>query len=174
LERRETQKEAKEQMMDTDARLLIKVPLRVMAISAGYSAALAMIERKFRLKPDHEWLEVAIGVGLTLVPLAVEAHSIEGECRDTKSESMIDWKTYEGALWRSFMASGAPVIVWQIGEAIWRKWELMGYLTDNERRSGKDANTAAQMAYRSGESAEGGIAGSNGSYKIFAGGSGES
>jgi hypothetical protein len=160
--------------MNTDARLLIKVPLRVMAISAGYAAALALFERKFRLKPDHEWLEVAIGVGLTIVPVAFEAHSIEQEQKHGSAEP-ISWKTYEGAVWRSFMASGAPIIFWQIGEAIIRKWELMGYLTkDGNGRSDADANTAAQVANGSGEPAEGGTQGGNGGYSIFAGGPEES
>ena len=114
--------------MDTDARLLIKVPLVVMGVSAGYAATLALIERKFHLKPDHEWLEVAIGVGLTLVPVAVEAHVIEQE-RQKNSAEPVNWKTYEGAIWRSFLASGAPIICWQIGEAVFRKLELMKYLS---------------------------------------------
>jgi hypothetical protein len=154
-------------MMDADARMLVKVPLRVMATSAGYAAALALIERKFRLKPDHEWLEVAVGVGLTLVPVAMEAHSIEQERTTHATENGCDrlgWKTYEGAIWRSFLASGTPVIFWQIGESIARKWELMKYLTPaDDRRSGSDANTATQVAHRSGEPAEGGARSINGS-----------
>lgn len=109
--------------MNVDGRMLIKVPLRVMAVSAGYTAILAMIERKFQLKPDHEWLEVAIGVGLTLVPVAFEAHAIEQETKES-----VCWKTYEGAIWRSFLASGVPIICWQVGEAVSRKLELMKYL----------------------------------------------
>lgn len=164
-------------MMDTDTRLLIKVPLRVMAMSTCYAAALALVERKFRLKPDHEWLEVAIGVGLTLVPLAMEAHTIEGRRQTSKSggDESVDWKTYEGALWRSFMASGAPIIFWQIGESVARKWELMKYLTwIDDKRSGSHANTATQVADGSGDSAEGSASGGNGGYTIFAGGPGES
>ncbi len=162
-------------MMDTDARLLIKVPIRVMAVSTGYAAALALLERRLRLKPDHEWLEVAVGVGLTLVPVAVEAHSIEQERKVNIADSLIDWKTYEGAIWRSFMASGAPIIFWQIGEAIVRKWELMKYLTKTENgRSGTDADTATQMAHRGGESEEGGTTGSDGGSSVFTGGASQS
>ncbi len=159
-------------MMGTDARLLVKVPLRVMAVSAGYAAALALVERRLQLKPDHEWLEVAFGVGLTLVPVAMEAHTIEQEC--TSTNRPISWKTYENAIWRSFLASGMPIIFWQIGEAIVRKWELMRYITITDKiRSGAHANTAAQVAYRSGEPAAGGITGNNGGYTVFAGGSSE-
>lgn len=162
-------------MMDTDARLLVKVPLRVMAFSAGYATALALIERKFRLKPDHEWLEVAVGVGLTLVPVAMEAHAIEQQNKTGVPQTSVNWKTYEGAIWRSFMASGAPIIFWQIGESIVRKWELMKYLSKNEDgRSGSYAYTAAQMADGSGDSTEGGPTSSNGGYQVFARGSTES
>jgi hypothetical protein len=156
-------------MMDTDARLLIKVPLRVLALSAGYAAALALVERKFRLKPDHEWLEVAIGVGLTLVPVAMEAHTIEQE-RKNGASAPISWKTYEGSIWRSFMASGAPIIFWQIGEAIGRKWELMGYLSTTENgRSKVDANTAAQVANGSGDPEAGSTSGGNGGGAVLEG-----
>jgi len=119
--------------MQTDARLLIKVPLCVMVVSASYAATLALIERKFRLKPDHEWLEVAVGVGLTLVPVALEAHTIETESKE-KDVEPVSWKTYEGAIWRSFLAAGAPIILWQIGEAVVRKLELMTYLTGEKKR----------------------------------------
>jgi len=161
--------------MDVDSRLLIKVPLRVMAISAGYAASLSLLERHLRLKPDHEWLEVAIGVGLTLVPVAVEAHRIEGEHKNTGSENEpIDWKTYEGAVWRSFMASGAPIIFWQIAETLVRKWELMGYLTGTTtRRSSADVNTAAQVAYRSRESTERSTSGSARGAALLTRGTGE-
>jgi hypothetical protein len=156
-------------MMDTDTRLLIKVPVRVMAVSTGYATALALLERRFRLKPDHEWLEVAVGVGLTLVPIAVEAHAIEQERQATK-DILIDWKTYENAVWRSFMASGAPIIFWQIGEAIVRKWELMKYLTKTENgRSRRDAHTAVEVANGSGEPKEGSVTGGQGSGALFGG-----
>ncbi len=119
--------------MDTDSRLLIKVPLYVMAVSTGYATALALIERKLHLKPDHEWLEVAIGVGLTLVPVAVEAHAIEQESKNNTMEP-VTWKVYEGAIWRSFLAAGTPIICWQIGEAIVRKLELMKYLSSDTQQ----------------------------------------
>ncbi len=132
-------------MKETDARLLIKVPLRVLFISSAYAAALALVERKLHLKPDHEWLEVAMGVGLTLVPVAIEAHAIEEERKASAHPEPVNWKTYEGAIWRSFMASGAPVVVWQIAETLLRKWELMGYLTRNRvRQNVPDLGTALQ------------------------------
>lgn len=161
-------------MMDTDYRLLIKVPLRVMALSTSYALALALVERRFRLKPDHEWLEVAVGVGLTIVPVAIESHAIEQERKNGTNEP-INWKTYEGAVWRSFIAAGTPIILWQIGEAIVRKWELMGYLTGaTKRRSGTHANTATEMANGGGEPTKGGVGCGNGSGKVFAGSSEES
>jgi hypothetical protein len=157
-------------MMDTDTRLLIKVPVRVMAVSTGYATALALLERRFRLKPDHEWLEVAVGVGLTLVPIAIEAHTIEQERKTNIKDALIDWKTYENAVWRSFMASGAPIIFWQIGEAIVRKWELMKYLTKTENgRSAKNADTAVEVANGSREPEEGSVTGCQGSGAMFAG-----
>lgn len=139
--------------MDTDTRLLVKVPLNVMAVSAGYAAALALIERKFHLKPDHEWLEVAIGVGLTLVPVAIEAHSIEQDYKNNTADP-INWKTYEGAIWRSFLASGVPIICWQIGEAIVRKLELMSYV---KVAVGNQSKPAGQMMYKDGKRIAGGF-----------------
>jgi hypothetical protein len=117
-------------MMKPETRLLVKVPLRVMTASTCYALSLALAERKLHLKPDHEWLEVAVGVGLTLIPVALEAHAIEEEQKDT-SAPPIAWETYEGAIWRCFLASGTPIILWQIGETIVRKWELMKYLDMN-------------------------------------------
>lgn len=118
-------------MKDVDSRLLIKVPLRVMATSILYATGLALVERKLHLKPDYEWMEVAVGVGLTIVPVALEAHAIE---EDYKQQSyVVDWKTYEGAVWRSFLAAGAPIIFWQIGETIVRKLELMSYLSGTDK-----------------------------------------
>jgi hypothetical protein len=117
--------------MKPETRLLVKVPLRVMAASMGYALALAMAERKMRLKPDHEWVEVALGVGLALVPVALEAHAIEEEQGHTNAPP-IAWETYEGAIWRCFLAAGAPIILWQVGETMMRKLELMRYLTTLE------------------------------------------
>lgn len=161
--------------MDINARLLLKVPFRVMALSTSYAAALALLERKLRLKPDHEWLEVAVGVGLTLVPIAVEAHAIEQVYAEEQRSKNIDWKIYEGAVWRSFLASGAPIIFWQIGEAIVRKWELMKYLTKtDDGRSETDANTTIEMANGSGDTEEGCAPSYNGSYAVFTRGTAES
>lgn len=156
--------------MDADTRLLIKVPLSVMALSASYAAALALFERKFHLKPDHEWLEVAVGVGLTLVPVAIEAQAIEREAKH-ESSGHVSWKTYEHAIWRSFLASGAPIILWQIGETIVRKLELMQYLTLSDAvRSSASEHQGEQMIHRNGTRIAGGFTTRNNGYTFFAGG----
>jgi hypothetical protein len=131
-----------------------------MAVSTGYATALALLERRFRLKPDHEWLEVAVGVGLTLVPIAVEAHAIEQEHRDNQADP-VSWKTYEGAIWRSFLASGVPIICWQIGEAIVRKLELMNYVTFARTTQSKPTG---QIVYKDGKWRAGGFSADDSGY----------
>ncbi len=155
--------------MDADTRLLIKVPLNVMALSASYAAALALFERKLHLKPDHEWLEVAVGVGLTLVPVAIEAQAIEREIKHESSEH-VSWKTYEHAIWRSFLAAGAPIILWQMGETIVRKLELMQYLTLSDAvRSSTNKRQAEQVIYRNGTRMGGGFTTRKSGYTFFEG-----
>ncbi|MFV9504731.1 MAG: hypothetical protein AB4911_09220 [Oscillochloridaceae bacterium umkhey_bin13] len=102
--------------------LTITVPMQVLGLSLAYSAALGYLERRFPIKPDHTWAEVAGGVLISLVPVALSARKTQH----------LDWRTYEGAIWRSFIASGTPIILWQIGEAVTRQMELLRYTAGRE------------------------------------------
>jgi hypothetical protein len=104
------------------------VPLQVMGLSAGYAAALGWLERKFpSIKPDHIWVEVAGGVLVTLLPVTIAAHRMHSE----QEKEAIHWQTYEGTVWRAFFSSAIPVVLWQLGEAVVRRTELLSYSPDN-------------------------------------------
>jgi hypothetical protein len=95
-----------------------KVAFQVLGLASAYATTLAGLERVCpSLKPDHIWAEVAGGVLITLVPVVVEA-------RRAAAEQELDWETYERAVWTAFAASGIPIILWQIAEAIYRQREV--------------------------------------------------
>lgn len=100
-----------------DDGLNLRIPLTVAGLATAYAAALSYLERHYPIKPDHIWAEVAGGVLLSLVPVAVSA----------RKSPQLDWRSYEGAVWRCFVASGTPIILWQLGEAILREMELLHY-----------------------------------------------
>lgn len=114
--------------LDDSDILSITVPLQVMGLSAVYAAALGWIERRYPIKPDHTWAEVAGGVVISLLPIALEA----------RRRPTIDWRTYENIVWRCFMASGMPIILWQLGEALIRQVELINYAAERPTRSSSD------------------------------------
>lgn len=122
--------------------LSVTVPLQVLGLSLAYSATLSYLERRFPIKPDHTWAEVAGGVLLSLVPVALSARKAQ----------QIDWRTYENAVWRSFIASGTPIILWQIGEAVTRQMELLHYTAGRELTPlDAYADDTSEMAARSRE-----------------------
>lgn len=130
--------------------LTVGVPLTVLGIATAYAAALGYLERRFPIKPDHIWAEVAGGVLISLVPVALAA----------RRHPDLDWRLYEGAIWRNFIASGTPIILWQIGEAMLRQMELMRYAAAREQHTPESyADDSTALASRSGERAGGGDSG---------------
>lgn len=130
--------------------LTVEVPLTVMGLATVYAATLSFLERRYPLKPDHIWAEVAGGVLISLVPVALRA----------RKNPQLDWRNYEGAIWRSFIASGTPIILWQIGEAVVRHMELLRYTATREPTQTDDyADDTTAMAIRGGERARGGDSG---------------
>jgi hypothetical protein len=128
--------------------LTVEVPLTVMGLATVYAAALSLLERRFPLKPDHIWAEVAGGVLISLLPVALRA----------RKNPQLDWRSYEGAIWRSFFASGTPIILWQIGEAMLRHMELIRYTATREQHIDTHpyADDTTTLAVRSGERTRGG------------------
>jgi hypothetical protein len=121
--------------------IAVQVPLRVMGIATIYAAVLSSLERRYPIKPDHIWAEVAGGVAISLLPIALEA----------RRKTTLDWRTYELTLWLSFFASGIPIILWQLGEAMLRQRELLRYTGSRDRRSvGYYADDTTSLALRSG------------------------
>lgn len=119
----------------------VHVPLRVMGIATIYAAALSGLERRYPIKPDHIWAEVAGGVVISLMPVALEA----------RRSSCVDWRTYEITLWLSFFASGIPIILWQLVEAMLRQGELLRYTGGRDRGSiGYYADDTTPLALRGG------------------------
>lgn len=128
----------------SEDRLAVSVPLKVLGISVAYAAALGYLERRYPIKPDHTWAEVAGGVLISLVPVALAARKAQ----------QLDWRLYEGTVWRSFIASGTPIILWQIGEAMLRQMELLSYASARERKNPDTyAYDTSPLAVRGGERA---------------------
>jgi hypothetical protein len=143
--------------------LLVRTPLAAVGIGAAYAAVLSLLERRYPIKPDHTWAEVAGGVLLTLMPVALEA----------RKQPRLEWRTYENAIWRSFIASGTPVVLWQIGESIFRHIELLKYTANRETRTIDDAYTTSTLARGSRSGTRSGVALSDGSDPAFADGAGD-
>lgn len=156
----------------SETTMLVKVPLQVMGMSIAYSAGLGWLERKFpNIKPDHIWAEVAGGVLISLVPIALEARRMALKGNEGTG---LHWQTYEGAVWRAFFASGTPIILWQISEAIHRHMELIKYTADAERRSREiNAHSTETLASGGGEREGTDTAGVYGSYPIPTGSTGQ-
>jgi hypothetical protein len=128
-------------------RLTVGTPLTVMGLATMYAASLRALERRYPIKPDHIWAEVAGGVLISLVPVALSA----------RKQPQLDWRSYEGTIWRCFFASGIPIVIWQIGEAILRHMELLRYTAARELISTDTyADDSTPLADRSGERARGG------------------
>lgn len=127
--------------------LTVEVTLKVLGIATVYAGTLSYLERRFPIKPDHIWAEVAGGVMIALVPVALTA----------RKARQLDWRLYEGAIWRSFIAAGTPIILWQIGEAMLRQMELLSYTTARElKNSDAYVHDTTPLAERGGERARGG------------------
>lgn len=114
--------------------------LGVVGASTVYALTLGYLERRFPIKPDHIWAEVAGGVMISLVPVALAA----------RKSPQLDWRSYESAVWCSFMACGTPIILWQIGEAVLRQYELLCYKAARELNGPEAyADTTPPLALRS-------------------------
>jgi hypothetical protein len=146
--------------------MLLNVPMTVFGVSTLYSVALGWLERRYPIKPDHTWAEVAGGVMITLLPAALAARKTHGG---------VDWRTYEATVWRCFVASGVPIILWQLGESVSRQVDLLRYAASRDSRSSiDDADHSSPLADRSGERALGSAPGSQGSDPEAAAGADES
>ncbi len=111
----------------SSSHMLVRIPMHILGLSTGYAAALGWLERKFpSIKPDHIWAEVAGGVLLSLVPVALAARQT-AHYSGQRTDEPLSWQTYEYAVWRAFVASGTPIILWQLGEAVVRHTELLSY-----------------------------------------------
>lgn len=134
-------------LSNPDEKLTVSIPMKVLGIATVYAATLSYLERRFPIKPDHIWAEVAGGVLISLVPVALSARKAQH----------LDWRLYEGAIWRSFIASGTPIILWQIGEAMLRQMELLSYTSARELKNSEAyAHDTTPLAVRGGARARGG------------------
>lgn len=106
-------------MVEEDDRILGRTLGILMLLGAGYSLLLAIAQRRFaELRTDYLWAEVAGGVMITLLPVAMTAR----QC------TQISWRRYENLVWGGFLATGMPIILWQIVEAMNRNADLQRYL----------------------------------------------
>lgn len=124
--------------------LNVRTPVIVMGLSTVYAAALGYLERRYPIKPDHTWAEVAGGVVISLLPVALTA----------RNAPQMHWRRYESAVWRCFIASGTPIILWQLGEAIVRQIELLRYTAKRDLNTLESyADHTTPLAIRSGTGA---------------------
>lgn len=94
-------------------------------LGAGYSLLLAIAQRRFtELRVDYLWAEVVGGVMITLIPVAITAR----RC------AQISWQRYENLVWGGFLATGTPIILWQIMEAMKRNADLQRYLRTERKK----------------------------------------
>ncbi|MEF3274123.1 MAG: hypothetical protein K6356_06925 [Chloroflexus sp.] len=120
----------------------VQLPLQVMGLSTIYAAALELLQRRFpTILPDHLWAEVAGGVILSLAPVALAARRVDN----------LDWRRYEDLVWRSFVAAGIPIILWQLGENVLRRRAAEEYLRRSRRSAADYANHTTSLANRIGE-----------------------
>ncbi len=113
-------------------RLLTAVPVQVAGLSIAYAGALGWLERKFPdIKPDYIWAEVVGGVLVSLVPVAMQARQ-HPETTPDDLPPPLHWQTYEGSVWAAFIAAGAPIVLWQLGESFLRRVELIDYVTQRQ------------------------------------------
>ncbi|WP_298817273.1 hypothetical protein [Chloroflexus sp.] len=122
--------------------LAVQLPLQVMGLSTVYAAALELLQRRYpTVLPDHLWAEVAGGVILSLAPVALAARRLGG----------LDWHRYEDLVWRSFVAAGIPIILWQLGENVLRRRAAEEYLRRPRRSAVDYADDSTPLANRIGE-----------------------
>ncbi len=120
----------------------IQLPLQVMGLATVYAAALELLQRRFpTLLPDHLWAEVAGGVILSLAPVALTARRMR----------QLDWRRYEDLVWRSFVAAGIPIILWQLGENVLRRSAVEAYLRRARRSTIDYADDTTPLADRIGD-----------------------
>ncbi|WP_298400755.1 hypothetical protein [uncultured Chloroflexus sp.] len=119
--------------------LAVQLPLQVMGLSTIYAATLEFLQRRYpTVLPDHLWAEVAGGVVLSLAPVALAARRLSG----------LDWRRYEDLVWRSFVAAGIPIILWQLGENVLRRRAAEDYLRRSRRSAVDYADDTTPLANR--------------------------
>ncbi|WP_322489764.1 hypothetical protein [Chloroflexus sp.] len=122
--------------------LAVQLPLQVMGLSTAYAATLELLQRRYpTVLPDHLWAEVAGGVVLSLAPVALAARRLRN----------LDWRNYEDLVWRSFVAAGIPIILWQLGANALRRREAEDYLRRTRRSAVDYANDTTPLANRIGD-----------------------
>ncbi|MBO9312368.1 MAG: hypothetical protein J7456_02140 [Chloroflexus sp.] len=122
--------------------LTVQLPLQVIGLSSVYAATLSLLQRRFpTVLPDHLWAEVAGGVVLSLAPVALAARRL----------GHLDWRRYEELVWRSFVAAGIPIILWQLGENILRQQATEEYLRRPRRSAIDYADDTTPLANRTGD-----------------------
>lgn len=90
-----------------------KTALTIFGLGTAYAAALAHLERRYPIKPDHTWAEVAGGVIITLAPVIA-----------ARRRHKLSVCQFEELLMLAFIASGTPIILWQIAESLLRSGSI--------------------------------------------------
>lgn len=99
----------------TTHRPLDSAPALALAFGVGYAVALHGLERRYPITPDHTWAEVAGGILGTLAAVSITARMQD------HAGSSLTWRDHEQAVYACFVASGAPVIAWQLALAVVRQ-----------------------------------------------------
>lgn len=98
------------------------------ASSAVYCLILELLNK--RLEPDFTWVEVVIGVALTGCWIA--ARGTLGDLPDVTGDAMFWWTCW---LWvYMFLATGLPVVAWQIWQMWSRSKEALRYAVSRRNK----------------------------------------
>lgn len=84
-----------------------QIALALAATTSAYALALLHIPHE----PNYTWIAVVIGTALCL---AASGWSIRRRLRAGLGAT---WRTYETAVWASFVVGGIPMILAELGEA---------------------------------------------------------
>jgi len=78
--------------------------IAISGLATAYAAVLDRLERRLPIHPRYIWLEVVGGVLITVVPVMIAR----------RANPMLSARDYERLIIAGFVASGTPIILWQL------------------------------------------------------------
>ncbi len=84
--------------------MTIKPLITIGSLATGYAIVLDRLERRLPIHPRYIWVEVVGGVLITMLPVMIARRTTPSMTADE----------YEQLVLAGFVASGAPIILWQL------------------------------------------------------------